>query len=152
MAEVDDFLAHYGVKGMKWGKRKNSDSGGSDRSSARNERKLERAKVNVEKTKAYAEAKTKGIKYESAAIKEARAKISAADAKYSIAKAEARVLRQTEGKAAVKKAIRSARLDRDLEYIRSERQASLKTGTEIVTELLFGIGGMALGGPNPRRN
>ena len=30
-SEVGDFLAHYGVKGMKWGKRK-SDSGLSDRS------------------------------------------------------------------------------------------------------------------------
>lgn len=30
MAEVDDFLAHYGVKGMKWGKRKAQDGGSSE--------------------------------------------------------------------------------------------------------------------------
>ena len=29
MAEVDDFLAHYGVKGMRWGKRKAQSSGES---------------------------------------------------------------------------------------------------------------------------
>lgn len=32
-AEVDDFLAHYGVKGMRWGHRKAEDSGGSGGSS-----------------------------------------------------------------------------------------------------------------------
>lgn len=32
MTEVDDFLAHYGVKGMKWGRRKarNSEAESSD--------------------------------------------------------------------------------------------------------------------------
>lgn len=28
--QVDDFLQHYGVQGMKWGKRNNKDSGGKD--------------------------------------------------------------------------------------------------------------------------
>lgn len=31
--QVDDFLAHYGVRGMKWGQRKREDSGGGDNSS-----------------------------------------------------------------------------------------------------------------------
>jgi hypothetical protein len=29
MSEVDNFLAHYGVKGMRWGHRKPDDSGGA---------------------------------------------------------------------------------------------------------------------------
>jgi hypothetical protein len=40
MDEVDDFLAHYGVKGMKWGRRK----GGVDKSSSEPKPKMSREK------------------------------------------------------------------------------------------------------------
>ena len=36
--EVDDFLAHFGVKGMKWGVRKDRDGGSSKRGSASNDK------------------------------------------------------------------------------------------------------------------
>lgn len=51
MAEVDDFLAHYGVKGMKWGKRKAQDS--SSTGERRLSRKEHRAKVKKEQSDFY---------------------------------------------------------------------------------------------------
>lgn len=52
MDEVDEFLAHYGVKGMKWGVRKSSgDSSGS--SEKRLSRKEFKAKVSSEKNAFY---------------------------------------------------------------------------------------------------
>lgn len=52
MDEVDEFLAHYGVKGMKWGVRKRSgDSSGS--SEKRLSRKDFKAKVSSEKAAFY---------------------------------------------------------------------------------------------------
>lgn len=50
-AEVDDFLAHYGVKGMKWGVRrkssKTSSSSSSDSSSEKPKRKIDKKKVAI---------------------------------------------------------------------------------------------------------
>lgn len=48
--ETDDFLAHYGVKGMKWGKRK-SGSEGPSRKELRTMDKAERAKDRAEAEK-----------------------------------------------------------------------------------------------------
>ena len=51
MTEVDNFLAHYGVKGMKWGKRKADDS--SSNGEGRLSRKEHRAKVKQERREFY---------------------------------------------------------------------------------------------------
>ena len=51
MTEVDNFLAHYGVKGMKWGKRKADDS--SSNGERRLSRKEHRAKVKQERSAFY---------------------------------------------------------------------------------------------------
>lgn len=56
--EVDDFLAHYGVKGMKWGVRRNRVSG--DSSSSAKPKRLTRKEKRVEK-KAFYEAKASRI-------------------------------------------------------------------------------------------
>lgn len=45
MSEVDDFLEHFGVKGMKWGQRKSESSGGSKPSS--NDIKNARIRTNI---------------------------------------------------------------------------------------------------------
>lgn len=50
MEDVDDFLAHFGVKGMKWGKRKARDAA-SDSGNA--PKKLTRKEVRAEKKEFY---------------------------------------------------------------------------------------------------
>lgn len=77
-ADVDEFLAHYGVKGMRWGVRRRRSEGGSE--SAGPSRKERRAKNNQE-------------------IEEARSRQAARQRAYQTAQAEFMVARTRKGEA-----------------------------------------------------
>lgn len=133
---------------MKWGVRK---SDRAARSSARSERRIARAKNRAVVTKAEIETKSKRIKYDDASIRKARANLTNADLDYRIAKAEAKALKQTQGREAVRTAMRQARLDRTLAYVRNNDQASVKTGEELVADLIGGtIALVTRGNAKPR--
>lgn len=62
-AEVDDFLQHYGVKGMHWGKHKAKGSavektGGSSKEAAKADKADYKSKVKAERQKIYGQVKT----------------------------------------------------------------------------------------------
>lgn len=58
MSNIDNFLAHYGVKGMKWGVTK------SDyRSMSKDDRKQYRKKTLKERSKTFKEAREKNVKF-----------------------------------------------------------------------------------------
>lgn len=76
MAEVDDFLAHYGVKGMKWGVRRNSDTGVRPIAKTLDESKFGRAaNANAKRYMAKQAAKTNAAAPKRLSRKEHKAKV-----------------------------------------------------------------------------
>lgn len=63
LVAIDDFLAHYGVKGMRWGVRKDRSAGGSGSSGSGSKKKIVRSTGAAKPaTKAVAKAKTDAAK------------------------------------------------------------------------------------------
>lgn len=133
--EVEEFLAHHGVKGMKWGKRKSSGSssesssegGSSSRSELRSLNKASKANDKAARNKEIDDARAR---YESGA----RDKYKAAKAQYQIDKA-------TIGKREASKAFNKVK-DENLADYNAGNQ--IKSGKETAVFVLSAVGASVL--------
>lgn len=95
--QTDEFLAHYGVKGMKWGYRKPGTGEPSSRKAARAEKK--------ERVAAYKQAKSDHNKATKAAfqksVDDARASLDDKEAQAYAAKREYKAVKKAEGRRSV---------------------------------------------------
>mgnify|MGYP001247275042 CR=1 FL=1 len=122
--DTDDFLAHYGVKGMRWGVRKNR----GNRDEVFRARAAEK-KADGMPTRRALRAKNKIARSENRAANRAaeKARIEAADARilaardqlkqdaanYKTAKAQYKIDKQTQGRVAAKRALNEVRAEYD---------------------------------------
>jgi len=131
-ANVDDFLAHHGVLGMKWGHHKAQTSGGSGGSSApakksRAElRALDKASVKNDKAARNAEIDAARQRYD-----------TSARSNYLKAKAQYKVDRHQIGKREALKAFNKVKDQNMADY---EKASELKSGKETVVAVLATIG------------
>ena len=128
---VDNFLAHYGVKGMKWGVTRSTYKGMS-----KSERKAQKTK-NIEgarKRIGSGENRTKYLKAK-ANVSVAKAQLKKAEASRS---SEEIISKRKEGLEASKKVLRSVK-DKNADDYRSAY--STKNGKELATSLLLGAYG-----------
>jgi len=116
--EVDDFLAHYGVSGMKWGKRK----------ALRGLDKAEKAKMRAKQEKDVTKARTK--------LKSGEAK-----AEYKAAKAQYKADRQVIGKVAAKKAFNKVKA-KNMDTINKANE--FKNGKEVAAVVALSVGAVAI--------
>lgn len=131
---VDNFLAHYGVKGMKWGVTKSQfQSMNKDQQKAQKTKEIEAARVRGakgENFKNYSKARG-NVKTAKAGLK--AAKKEGADAK-TIAKHEA-------GVAKAKSMFKSVKLQNQTDYMNG---TSAKNGKELARVILLGELGRAI--------
>lgn len=131
-------LAHYGVKGMKWGvRRKKSDSGSSSKSST--------PKKSV--TSRVVDATNKYLDDRDNSINTARSKIAGAKANTKAARQEARAARRadgwrSEGAKAARKALRQAREEKVSIEIANNQTARMSTSKELTNQFMFDMGSM----------
>lgn len=119
---VDDFLAHYGVRGMKWGQRK---------AHAKNMRALDKAARKEDKAKRADE------------IEGARNRTNSGQNQAAVkaAKAEYKANKNVVGKVAAKRALNEARDKRFEDYNKSKEY---KNGKELATAIAIGLAGSVL--------
>lgn len=100
----EEVLAHYGVPGMQWGKRKSDTSSGN--APSRSERKVidkaAKREENLKLTTSYQKPKTK----EDAAILDARSRVNRAQQEYKDAKSTYKIEKKQIGKVAAKEALK----------------------------------------------
>jgi hypothetical protein len=116
---ADDFLAHFGVKGMKWGKHTSSGSVGPSRAQER----VNKAQAKVEKVVAKQKAEAARDK----TILDARKNLDKTGAQLKVAKAQYKVDKHTLGKTKAKEALNKVR-DKHMDNVFN---ANLSTGKEL---------------------
>lgn len=127
---TDDFLAHFGVKGMKWGVRHDPNRA-ANRQTARIAKASDRAaKVRQKEAarQAQAKAEVQRAKNHDATVLKARKNLPKSARDLRIAKADYRVNKQTMGRAAAKEILNKHKQT----YRVNKRNASLLTGKEQV--------------------
>jgi len=139
--EVDDYLEHFGVKGMKWGKRKgsvekSSSSGGGSSSDAPKTRKELRA-LDRSNRKA---AKQKRKDDWDNEVNTARDELDGKAKKLGEAQKEYKQNKATMGKVAAKQILR----EHEDDFIQTWNVASLQTTKEAQVNMIAGVGLLAL--------
>lgn len=131
----EDFLAHYGVKGMKWGQRKPGTGAPSSRQAAKTEKK--------ERVAAYKQAKTDHKKAVKAAYRKeidtARSSIESKEQKVDQTRAAYKSAKKAEGRrsvAAFKAKQEWGMASKDLEKT-VETASQLRDGKEVVRSLIL---------------
>lgn len=135
--EVDNYLEHYGVKGMRWGKRSGSSSSGGG-GEPKKSRKEVRAQIKSER-KAVQEVFKK--QWDDDVI-DARKRLDKEDEKLSAARKQYKIDKKVIGKAAAKKVLNEHK-DR---FTTTFNTATLSTHKEAQRQMIAGVGLMALGG------
>lgn len=132
--QTDEFLAHYGVKGMRWGYRKPGTGEPSSRKAARAEKK--------ERVAAYKQAKSDHKKAAKAAfqksVDDARASIESKEAKVDEARSAYKAAKKAEGRRSVsafkaKQEWSKAAMDLDSTV---ETASQLRDGKEVARAIL----------------
>lgn len=128
--DVDEFLAHYGVPGMKWGQR---------RAHAANMRSLDKAEKRKDREK---QAKD---------VTAARAKLKSGElkARTKEAKAQYKADREVIGKVAARKVLQKT-YDKNIKVI--EKANEYKNGKEVALSVAAAVAGVALVGILNSRN
>ncbi|UGL63240.1 hypothetical protein SEA_TOKKI_11 [Arthrobacter phage Tokki] len=130
---VDDYLEHYGVKGMRWGKRQSSsDSSGSSGPSRKELRALDKQNRKA----ARAEARKKWDDD----IETARNRVDDDARKYN----EAREKYKTDKKTIGKVAARAILQEHEDQFVESWNTATLTTTKEAHAQMFATVGAMAL--------
>lgn len=135
-ASVEDFLEHFGVKGMKWGKRTGgSDEGGSGGSSGGADRKGLRLKDK--------ETYQKDRAQRSSDIQAARDRFSSGEARkdYKEAKAQYKADRVVVGKREARKAFDKVKAKNQSDY---ELSQELKDGKEVAKLIVGTVAGAVI--------
>ncbi|UYL88206.1 hypothetical protein SEA_LILHUDDY_11 [Arthrobacter phage LilHuddy] len=139
--EVDNYLEHYGVKGMRWGKRQSSSdssssSSGKSRSELRALNKAARAKGREERKAA---AQKERDDYDNK-IESARNRVDDDARKYNEAKQQYKTDKKTIGKVAAKQILKK----HEDQFIDSWNTATLATTKEAQAQMIAGVGLLAL--------
>lgn len=135
--EVDNYLEHYGVKGMRWGKRSGSSSSGGG-GEPKKSRKEARAQVKAER-KAVQEVFKKQWDDD---VLGARERLGAEGQKLSEARKQYKIDKKVVGKAAAKKVLN----EHKDKFTTTFNTATLQTHKEAHQQMVTAVGLMALGG------
>jgi hypothetical protein len=133
--EVDNYLEHYGVKGMKWGKR----TGGSDSSSGSDGKKSRKELRALDRANRKSEKAAARKKWDDD-IDSARDRLEGDANKYNQARAEYKSNKQTIGKVAAKKIVK----EHEEQFVNTWNQANLYKTKEAHAQLFATAGGMLL--------
>ncbi|QFG13621.1 hypothetical protein PBI_SHEPARD_11 [Arthrobacter phage Shepard] len=137
---VDNYLEHYGVKGMRWGKRQSSSdsssSSGPSRKELRELNKAARAKGREERKAALQKERDD---YDNK-IETARNRVDYDARKYNEAKQQYKTDKKTIGKVAAKQILKK----HEDQFIDSWNTATLSTTKEAHAQMIAGVGLIAL--------
>jgi predicted nucleic acid-binding OB-fold protein len=133
--EVDNYLEHYGVKGMKWGKHQSSSdksSSGSGQKTRKELRSLDRANRKAAKQKRKDDWDNE--------VNTARDQLDGKAQKLNEAQKQYKTNKATMGKVAAKQILR----EHEDDFIKTWNVASLQTTKEAHVNMIAGVGLLAL--------
>jgi hypothetical protein len=138
--QVDNYLEHYGVKGMKWGKRSAGDSSTPTKSSSRQELREINKKAKVEIKAEKKAARDKFNKEWDDEVIGARERLGKEGQQLSDARKQYKADKKVIGKAAAKKVFK----EHENKFIETYNIASLNTTKEQHQQMIATVGLLAL--------